>query len=189
MNIFYLDHDVTKCAEMHNDKHCVKMILEYAQLLSTAHRYIDGTQSVRLSKTGRKQTAYDLPDERELILYSATHINHPSAVWVRESAFNYLWLHELLDALCKEYTYRYGKVHKIEASGLLLALRELPNNIDRSYMFTQPTPAMPDDVKVQKDSIASYRNYYIKNKTHLAKWKNRPIPSWYVEGTLFNANL
>lgn len=42
MNIFYLDRDVSKCAEYHNDKHVVKMIIEYAQLLSTAHRVIDG---------------------------------------------------------------------------------------------------------------------------------------------------
>ncbi len=55
MNIFYLDHDVYKCAEMHNDKHTVKMILEYAQLLSTAHRFLDGTLIDGYSKTGRKQ--------------------------------------------------------------------------------------------------------------------------------------
>ena len=41
MNIFYLHNDVKTCAQMHNDKHVVKMILEYAQLLSTAHRVID----------------------------------------------------------------------------------------------------------------------------------------------------
>jgi hypothetical protein len=190
MNIFYLDHDVKKCAEMHNDKHVVKMILEYAQLLSTAHRILDGIVEPGLSKTGRKKTVYRLPDERDSVLYGATHVHHPSAVWVRDGAFNYLWLQELLDALCKEYTYRYGKVHKVESSGLVAALRELPNNIDRSYVFTEPTPAMPDDVKILKeihadrytlDSIASYRNYYIKNKTHLANWKNRPVPSWYLE--------
>lgn len=28
MNIFYLDHNTTKCAQYHNDKHVVKMILE-----------------------------------------------------------------------------------------------------------------------------------------------------------------
>lgn len=189
MNIFYLDHDVRKCAEMHNDKHVVKMILEYAQLLSTAHRILDGIHTVGKSQTGRKKITYTLPDSRDSVLYSATHVNHPSAVWVRESAFHYLWLHELLNALCIEYTYRYGKIHKVQNSGLLLALAELPNNIDRSYMFVQPTPAMPDDVKVKGDSIASYRNYYIKNKTHLAKWKNRSIPTWYVEGTFFNANV
>ena len=72
MNIFYLDHDVRKCAEMHNDKHTVKMILEYAQLLSTAHRVLDGTVVIGNSKTGRKQVRYVLSDNRESILYSAT---------------------------------------------------------------------------------------------------------------------
>ena len=180
MNIFYLDHDVTKCAEMHNDKHVVKMILEYAQLLSTAHRILDGVpQRLRRANTGRQYTTYSLPDHRDGVLYGATHVNHPSAVWVRESAFHYIWLQELLVALCKEYTHRYGKVHKVEASGLMDALKELPNNIDRSYEFVGPTPAMPDDVKIPGDSLASYRNYYVKNKTHLAKWKNRPKPGWY----------
>jgi hypothetical protein len=182
VNIFYLDKDPKTCAEMHNDKHCVKMILEYAQLLSTAHRYLDGTQSVGTSKTGRKQTRYVLPDQRESILYSATHLNHPSAIWCRSNLENYLWLHSLLVTCCKEYTYRYGKVHKCEISGLVDALQKSPNNIAIGE-FTEPTPAMPDDVKVENDSISSYRNYYIKNKTHLAKWKNRNVPEW------FNANI
>ena len=77
MNIFYLDHDVRKCAEMHNDKHVVKMILEYAQLLSTAHRFLDGVPTVGKSKTGRKKTTYILSNELDSVLYSATHINHP----------------------------------------------------------------------------------------------------------------
>jgi hypothetical protein len=181
MNIFYLDRIPEKCAEMHVDKHCVKMILEYAQLLSTAHRVIDGTQSVGLSKTGRKQTRYVLPDERESILYSATHINHPSAVWCRQNTKNYLWLYWLLVALCKEYSYRYGKVHKCQSSGLVEALHTSPNNIPVGE-FTEPTPAMPDACKVSGDSIQSYRNYYFINKGHLWSWKgkinSRERPRW-----------
>lgn len=165
---------------MHNDKHCIKMILEYAQLLSTAHRVLDGTQSIRLSKTGRKQTAYVLPDSRESILYSATHINHPSAIWVRQSDKNYDWLFSLFQALMHEYTYRYGKNHACEK--LLWELEVRPNNIPRGN-FTEPTPAMPDEVKVAGDSIKSYRNYYINNKTHLASWRgkvnSRNIPNWF----------
>ena len=189
MNIFYLDNNPTTCAQMHVDKHCVKMILEYAQLLSTAHRCLDGVASTRLSKSGRKQQHYVLPDERDQTLYSATHINHPSAVWVRQSAQNYLWLAELLEECCKEYSYRYGKVHKVERDGLMQQLKnQFPTNIP-DWIFTEPTPAMPDDVKVYDEiatdrftinSLASYRNYYTKNKTHLAKWKNRPVPEWYV---------
>ena len=100
MNIFYLDHDVTKCAEMHNDKHVVKMILEYAQLLSTAHRVLDGTICDGFSDSGRRKKTYTLSDSRNDILYSATHINHPSAVWVRQSDTNYKWLQSMLVTLC-----------------------------------------------------------------------------------------
>lgn len=179
MNIFYLHNDTRVCAEMHNDKHCVKMILEYAQLLSTAHRVLDGNVSIGLSKTGRKQTRYVLSDNREHLLYSATHINHPSATWVRQSYNNYFWLADLLVELCKEYTYRYGKVHKVERDGLLNMLLHAPKNINLSAPFTEPTPAMPDDLKVPGDSINSYRTYYNIGKTHLAKWKNRPVPYWF----------
>ena len=184
MNIFYLDNHVSRCAEMHNDKHCIKMILEYSQLLSTAHRVIDGTESVRLSKTGRKQKWFSLPDDRDLTLYSATHVNHPSAIWVRQSVHNYWWLRDLWIQLMQEYTYRYGKNHKCEF--LIDSLSFSPNNIPRGQ-FTEPTPAMPDDVKVSGNSIASYRKYYIQNKPHLASWSgkinSRPVPEWYTIGS------
>jgi len=186
MNIFYLDHDVYKCAEMHNDKHVVKMILEYAQLLSTAHRVLDGTIVVGHSDTGRKQSRYVLYDSRDKLLYASTHINHPSAVWVRHSAENYLWLANMLVALCGEYAYRYEKTHKVERDGLCnVLLKNIPHNI-RNSGFTQPTPAMPDEVKIAGDSIISYRNYYINNKSHLAKWKKRPVPLWYPETNFAN---
>ena len=117
------------------------------------------------------------------MLYSATHINHPSAIWVRQSLSNYMWLSHLLVELCHEYTYRYGKVHKCESIGLVKCLlNNVPENIPNGP-FTEPTPAMPDDVKVSGNSIASYRNYYIQNKTHLASWSgkvnSRPVPEWY----------
>ena len=189
MNIFYLDHVVRKCAEMHNDKHVVKMILEYAQLLSTAHRILDGVLFTGVSLSGRKKTVYVLADNRNSTLYSATHVNHPSAVWVRQSAQNYMWLAELLEECCKEYTYRYDKVHKVERDGLMQALKnQFPTNIPDGP-FTEPTPAMPDDVKVLRevhtdryelDSLASYRNYYINNKTHLANRKKRDVQEWYI---------
>jgi hypothetical protein len=85
----------------------------------------------------------------------------------------------MLLALCEEYTYRYGKVHKVERDCLAyVLLKNVPKNIPKSA-FTTPTPAMPDEVKIAGDSLASYRNYYIKNKTHLASWKKRNVPEWY----------
>ena len=42
MNIFYLHKKPEISAQLHCDKHVVKMIIEYAQMLSTAHRMLDG---------------------------------------------------------------------------------------------------------------------------------------------------
>lgn len=175
MNIFYLDSNVTKCAEYHNDKHVVKMILEYAQLLSTAHRVLDGKEYIDAS-SGRKIKRWRLEDTSlEAHLYKATHINHPSAVWVRQSNNNYNWLVCLFQSLLSEYTHRYGKIHSCDR--LVYWLRKPPVNIPVGYK-TQPTPAMPDEYKVP-DSVQSYRNYYLGAKNNMAKWKNRPIPEWW----------
>lgn len=181
MNIFYLDNDPTKCAEYHLDKHVVKMILEYCQLLSTAHRVIDGEETIEKSKTGRNIKRWILKDERNYVLYSATHVNHPSAVWCRQSDANYQFLYNLLVELCKEYTFRYGKTHKCQEIGLVDALKQIPFNIPIKS-FTEPTPAMPDHCKVSGDSIKSYRNYYHQEKSRMWSWKgkinSRERPKW-----------
>ena len=187
MNIFYLDHSPQKSAAYHCDKHAVKMILEYAQLLSTSHRVLDGTPTVGLSKTGRKQTRYTLTNSLEHHLYSATHINHPSAVWARQSQANYNHLVELMKCLCVEYTDRYGKHHKCEE--LLDALSTAPSMINTTNKFTEPPPAMPDYCKVAGNSVQSYRNYYIKEKSQFAKWKTGKQPAWYIEGVSSSANV
>jgi len=180
VNIFYLHNDVNECAKLHTDKHVVKMILEYAQLLSTAHRYLDGTHIVGHSDTGRKQSRYVLHDSRDKLLYASTHINHPSAIWVRKSPENYLWLANMLISLCEEYTYRYGKTHKVEREGLcFVLLKNIPEKIGNEG-WSEPTPAMPDEYKVPGDSVQAYINYYLGAKRHLANWKKRSIPSWYV---------
>jgi len=180
MNIFYLDHDTRACAEMHTDKHCVKMILEYAQLLSTAHRVLDGHRKVGVSDAGRKQTSWMLADPRHDMLYQSTHVNHPSAIWVRQSQQNYMWLAELLEMLCHEYTYRYEKIHKVEQMGLMQLLKDqLPTNLPMTG-FTEPSLAMPDQYKIAGDAIQSYKNYYLGDKQHLFSWKYRETPSWIL---------
>lgn len=172
---------------MHVDRHCVKMILEYAQLLSTAHRVLDGVLSAGVSvcfgssPSGRMARSWVLPDKRNNILYKATHKNHPSAIWARQSSKNYLWLHSLLRQLCKEYTYRYGKTHKVEASGLCEELATVPSALlNCQKAFTEPTPAMPAEYIVENNSMQSYINYYNGSKRHLHSWKNRPTPEFIV---------
>lgn len=160
MNIFYLDSDPKVAAAMHCDKHCVKMILESAQLLSTAHHIIDGIPSIEC--------------------YKATHKNHPSAIWARESGRNYEWLWIMLKYLCKEYTNRYGKVHKVEASGLLERLTNRPYELRLGELTDMPQ-CMPDEYKVEGDSVQAYRNYYMGAKAYMCKWyKNENLkPSWW----------
>jgi hypothetical protein len=179
MNIFYLAHSVDECAQYHVDRHTVKMILEYAQLLSTAHRVLDGVVWTGLSSNGRKVKRWKLSDSTlDQKLYTATHINHPSAIWARQSEQNYLWLANMLIALCKEYTHRYGKIHKVENDGLCYTLlNNVPKNIRRE-LFTEPTPAMPEEYKVKSDSIKSYRNYYNGAKARMFNWKKREVPEW-----------
>ena len=84
------------------------MIIEYAQLMSTAHRILDGNMYFDLTANGRKIKRWKLDDYREPILYKASHINHPSAIWVREDLSHYQWLWNLASELCQEYRHRYG---------------------------------------------------------------------------------
>ena len=177
MNIFLLDNDPKICAEYHLDKHVVKMILEYSQLLSTAHRLLDGKQSESLSKTGRRTTTWRLDDDRDSLLYKATHSNHPSAIWARKSSGNYRSLSDMLVALCQEYTFRYGRVHKCESSGLVEELKKQPLKI----IDGAPTPlllAMPDEYKISSDPVECYRQYIRVGKVHLHSWKKRSVPPW-----------
>lgn len=180
MNIFYINEDPKLCAQEHNDKHVVKMILEYAQLLSTAHRMIDGVLTEGLSKSGRKSKRYVLPDRREEVLYVATHANHPSAKWTRHSKDNYDWLFKMWTYLLEEYTHRYGKVHSSQRIAHQLATS--PNGIPTKEGFSPPWRAMPDDVKIGNDSLASYRNYYITHKYKMSRWTNRQVPNWFADG-------
>ena len=87
MNIFYLDRDPRIAAQMMCDKHVVKMILESAQMLSTAK--------------------------------NITHDN-----------------------------------------------------------FSDPPQCMPNYC-TNDDTVLSYQNYYIVEKSDFATWKRRAIPEWF----------
>lgn len=175
MNIFYLDPCPVQAAQWMCDKHVVKMILETAQLLSTAHRVLDGTQIESVSKSGRKVKRWVLPDERENVLYSATHINHPSAVWCRESQLNYKWLVKHFAGLCWEYNRRYNKNHK--TSEISDWLEETPHNL-KKYQFTNPPNCMDAKYIISNNPVLNYQQYYRVGKAHIHAWKNCNPPPW-----------
>ena len=159
MNIFYLDKNPKVAAQMMCDKHVVKMILESAQMLSTAHRVLDDDKKA---------------DSRGL--YKMAHKNHPSTIWVRASSENYRWLWKHFDALLKEYTHRYGKHHATERLRNVLFMP--PLNIVHGVPFTEPPQCMPPYCK-GTDTVNSYRTYYILEKSGFANWTKRNMPEWF----------
>jgi hypothetical protein len=182
MNIFYVDSNAEVAARNMVDRHVVKMILETAQLLSTAHRVIDGEEYVGQSQSGRKAKRWRLSGNVDAIMYAATHINHPSAVWVRENSANYDWLYDHLLALGREYTYRYGRTH-LTIDKLKDILKDSPQNIKQSNVMTKMPSCMDKQYIVSLDPITNYRNYYNYGKTDLLRWSNRPPPQW-IDGTV-----
>lgn len=185
INIFYLDVNPTKAAQMMCDKHVVKMILESAQLLSTAHRVIDG-ELTEVIVNNKPKKIYVLPDDINHLIYKTTHINHPSAKWTRECVGNYVWLACHLNALLDEYTYRYGKIHKVRQTGLNQILSVVPEKLSKGInpnglewlSHTTMPCAMPQEYIITQDSVLNYREYYRKGKTHLLAYTNRERPDW-----------
>jgi len=177
MNIFFLDRIPQHAAKYHCDKHVVKMVLESAQLLSTAHRLLDGQSKAGKSKSGRNVKRWTLNDYREGVLYQAGHVNHPCAVWVRANIDHYRYVYDLLYFLIAEYRSRYGKTHKCEA--LLGPLLSAPNNISFDAEWIDPPQCMPDDVKVPTDTVLAYRQYYTIYKADMAKWSYSNEPNWW----------
>ena len=151
MNIFYLHEDPRLAASYVYDKHKVKMILESAQMLCTAHH------------------VYGNPND---VPYRQAHLNHPSTIWARESRPNYFWLYEHMIALGQEYTKRYGKIH-MTIDKCRFALSFCPDGIT-SEQFTEPPQCMPDEYKVPGCSITAYWNYYEQDKYKVAN-KNEQI--------------
>tara|TARA_R100001509_G_scaffold47958_1_gene25999 strand:+ start:1019 stop:1501 length:483 start_codon:yes stop_codon:yes gene_type:complete len=156
MNIFYLHRDPKKAARYQYNKHVVKMILESAQMLCTAHHHYDENT--------------DVP-------YKKAHYNHPSTKWVRQSDEHYDWLYNHMLELGNEYTKRYGREH-LSITKCKWILWERPYGIP-SNGFMQPPQAMPDEYK-DPCSVQAYWNYYIGDKFNIAHkyetiYKTRPL--------------
>ena len=151
MNIFYLHSDPKVAASYFYDKHKVKMILECAQMLCTAHIALGNE---------------DVP-------YKKSHLNHPSSVWVRANNENYQWLYNHMLALGEEYTKRYKRTHlTITKCKDILAVA--PLNIPTGS-FNEPPQCMPDEYKVDNDGVSAYWNYYEQDKYKIANKNEQKI--------------
>lgn len=154
MNVFILDKNLETSVRYHCDKHVVKMILEAAQIASTVHWETDGEGP-----------------------YKPTHRNHPLVRWACSSLAAYRYVVKYGLELCKEYTYRYGKTHKTEEKLLWLKA----NEPDVPRVGTKFCIVVADDCIVSGDEVESYRQYYLKHKSHILSWRKRPVPYWVEE--------
>jgi hypothetical protein len=204
VNVFYLDHCPRAAAEAHCDRHVVKMILESAQLLSTAWHVV-APNAVEQS-IGSTDPAYPLIDRTPAIaarlefgtvyylgnqrIYGKTHEHHPSAVWVRENRGNYEWLWQLGQWLLEEYGHRYSKLHACRH--VLRTLERAPTGLQPGEQ-NEPPPAMPEECVVSNDgyidAVASYRHYYRTVKRPLLQYRRRAPPEWVRDVAQHNSLL
>lgn len=154
MNIFVTHPEPNACAKVLDDKRVVKMVLETAQMLSTA-LHVHG---------------YDGEDQ----IYKPTHINHPCTKWTRATRSNYLWLRNHFGALCMEHTNRYSKIHASNrlVRAFLLGEKHIPDG--DLTPFPQCTPNYEDIPNIYQ----AYQLYLVN------KWTNdKRKPTWYGTDT------
>lgn len=160
MNIFMLDTDPTFCAQYHIDRHVTKMLVEYAQIMSTAHNECNGQNNV----------------------YRSFNPKHPSCIWAMESKDNYTWLYNLWSELFNEYRYRFYKVTHKSYDKLHDKLKHVPNGIPDVPM-TQMRLAMPEQYQCN-DPVKAYRDYYNNEKKYDTSgkfqyvWRRRGAPKF-----------
>ena len=163
MNIFFLDETPKFSAQYLCDKHIPKMLLESAQMLSTAVRkYEEDTETTPLAEP----------------IYKSAYPNHPMTIWVSETLGNFTWALDNAIWINNEYKLRFNKIHK--------SYKVLKNIIDFELNahipegdFTEPPQCMPDEYR-DTDYVTAYRRYYNTDKKYFAKWeKGRQQPEWW----------
>lgn len=144
MNIFVLDNDPVKAAQMLCDKHVVKMCLETAQMLST----INGGP------------------------YKPTHPNHPCTVWARQTLGNFRWLVEHGMAIGDEYLHRYGKEHK--STEVIFGCKGfIPNHDETLTPFALAMPdefKVEDPVESYRNYYMSKKSFCNWTKRDIPEW-------------------
>lgn len=169
MNIFAISPSPFECARALDDKRLNKMILETAQLLSTA---------IRL----KPELFPNLTEVDQSALYRPTHAGHGVSIWVRESYVNFDWTHALLYELLAEYTFRTEKLHGcgkiIDILGPTIVFQPLKTfcNFARNKSLNLDFTSRP-----VHEAYKLYLNVRWDNDIREPKWTKRGMPEWRKE--------
>lgn len=157
MNIFATSDDPVEAALWLDDLRLRKMIVESAQMLSTAV----------YAHTGKLHSS----------LYKPAYPKHPCTLWAGQSQKNFLWLYEHAMAMVAFYEQQWGKEHASHStlSKCYKFRKELPRgkltefvNCTEFKMLKLPI------VKIYQTQMNHKWNHDIRPPL----WTNRPIPPW-----------
>jgi hypothetical protein len=166
VNIFAVNNDPRLAARDLPDKLIVKMPTESIQLLTPWAFNVHG---VYIQK----------PEGTNYGIKGFAH--HPCAKWLYESPSNVFWLLAHACEMSDEYTRRYGKQH-----GVNYALEQIRHLCEANYSdlssstHTDFVQAMPEEFKIEGDSVQAYRNY-INGYKGYAEWRYSEKPDWWDE--------
>ena len=161
MNIFAFSPDTRLSALWLDDVRKNKMILETAQLLSTAIRFNDPFT--------------------ELPVYKSAYMGHPCTKWTRESRANFHWLTNYMEELCKQksgnhkssslipYFRQYAKEGSFKSEDMTPHVN-CARNKERGVDFSHVT-----DVH---DAYRQYINARWTEKTIRLTWNWGVCPEW-----------
>lgn len=194
MNIFWLDLNVSRSAELACDQHLVKMQTEHTQQMATILTEFD-------------LTAYMRP----------THTNHPCVRWLAEDFANFVYLYQLNGAYFEQYVSRFTKKDRHEGyikgvtavientwSAIRKAYRargadrtraRLKDMLDRPHEYiTVPPQAIPEDVRIPvtgnrrqdlRGVVKAYQRCYQIHKSWFARYHHSDVPAFMVNYIFF----
>lgn len=107
------------------------------------------------------------------------YYHHRCSKWIRLSRANFDWAIDHALALCREYTYRYGKIHANQQVIEEIASQEFEFPYEEMTKFAL---AVADDCLDRRvGAIDAYRDYYVTHKNHLLTYTRREVPYWLKE--------
>lgn len=171
MIIHYIDESPLLAARYLTDKDVAFSIKMAAQLLSTAHRLLDGYPK-KSTVNGKSRIRFCMGDiEKHNALLTNVHNDDPLSIWIRSSSENYKWTYQWFLHLMSEYNARTESKHKLES--LVKWLAPTPNNIDQGPFSIPPAP------QLLTPTVEHYRIFYrTQNTPQPSLWTNRKVPEW-----------